>query len=514
MATHDCSRRDFIKRFGAGLAALPCSLNLATAAHRSEKKPNFIVFFTDDQGWADTSVRMMKDRPDSRSHFFHTPALERMAKEGMVFSNAYSSAPTCTPSRAGLQFGKTPCRLKQTVVHDRLAYDRGIDCKDQVSIPQMIKSVDPDYVTAYFGKWGFHPRPPEHAEYDQSDGNTNNGEGDHLSVKQRTPLPPNDPKRIFSITRRAHTFMEEQVKAGKPFFMELSHYAVHVGHGALAETIETYRKLPTPKDKKYHGENALVYAAMIENLDTGLAMLCEKIEQLGIKDNTYILFTSDNGGGFKDNGPLKGGKGSTWEGGIRVPTVVCGPGVLKGSYCDVPVAGWDFFPTINEIIGGKPLPKEYDGGSLRDLFRNGNKGKVQRGTKELIFHYPWYGNMPPMSTIRDGDYKLVMSLNNGEYRLYNLADDIGEQNDLKDKMPNKAKKLHKRLLEYLKDVDAEDVEDMRQARKKEVQGYRERELKQGNPSKERLRSFERSLQMFEDNRKLGLDGSSILLEVK
>jgi len=134
MATHDCSRRDFIKRFGAGLVALPCSLNLATAARRSEKKPNFIVFFTDDQGWADTSVRMMKDRPDSRSHFFHTPALERMAKEGMVFSNAYSSAPTCTPSRAGLQFGKTPCRLKQTVVHDRLAYDRGIDCKadDQI----------------------------------------------------------------------------------------------------------------------------------------------------------------------------------------------------------------------------------------------------------------------------------------------------------------------------------------------------------------------------------------------
>jgi len=336
---------------------------------------------------------------------------------------------------------------------------------------QMIKSVDPDYVTAYFGKWGFHPRPPEHAEYDQSDGNTNNGEGDHLSVKQQTPLPPNDPKRIFSITRRAHTFMEEQVKAGKPFFMELSHYAVHVGHGALAETIEAYRKLPTPKDKKYHGENALVYAAMIENLDTGLAMLCEKIEQLGIKDNTYLLFTSDNGGGFKDNGPLKGGKGSTWEGGIRVPTVVCGPGVLKGSYCDVPVAGWDFF-------------------------------------------YPWYGNMPPMSTIRDGDYKLVMSLNNGEYRLYNLADDIGEANDLKGKMPDKAKKLHRRLLKYLKDVDAEDVEDMRQARKKEVQGYRKRELLQENPSEERLRSFERSLQMFEDNRKLGLDGSSIMLGVK
>jgi len=514
MATYDCSRRDFLKRFGPGLAVLPCFLNLAKAARRSDKKPNFIVFFTDDQGWADTSVRMMKDRPDSRSYFFHTPALERMAKEGMVFSNAYSSAPTCTPSRAGLQFGKTPCRLKQTVVHDRLAYDRGIDCKDQVSIPQMIKSVDPDYVTAYFGKWGFHPRRPAHAEYDHSDGNTNNGEGDYLSVKNRTPLPADDPKRIFSITCRAHEFMEKQVKSGRPFFMELSHYAVHVNHSALSETIEKYRKLPRSKSKKYHGENALVYAAMIENLDTALAMILNKLEQLGIKDNTYVIFTSDNGGGFIKNGPLKGGKGSTWEGGIRVPTVVCGPGVLKGAYCDVPVVGWDFFPTINEIIGGKSLPREYDGGSLVDLFRRGNVGRVRRGTKELIFHYPWYGNMPPMSVIRDGDHKLVMSLNDDECRLYDLTDDIGEQNDLKNKMPQKVRKLRKRLLEYLKDVNAEDVEDMRQARKKEVEGYRERELKKPNPSKERLRGFERALQMFEDNRTLGLDGKTILLEVR
>lgn len=507
----DCSRRSFIKSLGFGAAALAFThpLSHVRAVRPSGKKPNIIIFFTDDQGWTDTSVRMMKDRPDSRSYFYQTPALEKMAEEGMVFSNAYSPAPTCTPSRAGIQFGKTPCRLKQTVVHDRLAYDRGIDCKDQISIPQMIKSIDPEYVTGYFGKWGFNPRPPEHAEYDQTDGNTNNGEGDYLSVKDKIPLPPDDPKRIFSITRRADKFMEEQVKAGRPFFLELSHYAIHVSHSALAETIEKYRKLP--KDKAYKGEREIVYAAMIENLDTALAMLRKKIEQLGIKDNTYIIFTSDNGGGFKGNGPLRGGKGSLWEGGIRVPTVICGPGVLKGTYCDVPVTGWDIFPTINEIIGGKDLPQEFDGGSLVDLFRNGNKGVIRRNTKELIFHYPWYGNMPPMSAIRDGDYKLVMSLNNtDEYRLYNLSDDIGEQNDLASKMPEKAREFHARLLQYLKDVDAEDAEDMRQARKKEVEGYRERELKQSNPDKKKLQSFEKSLQMFEDNRKLGLDAKSIM----
>ena len=482
-------------------------------ARQARDKPNIIVFFTDDQGWADTSVRMMADRADSRSDFFQTPALERMAREGMVFSNAYAAAPTCTPSRAGLQFGKTPGRLKQTVVHDRLAWDRGIDCKDQMSIPQIIKSVDPDYVTGFFGKWGFHPRPPEHAQYDQSDGNTNNGEGDHLSVKDRTPLPPEDPKRIFSITDRAHRFMEEQVEAGRPFFLELSHYAVHVDHMALKETIEKYRRLRRPQDKRYQSEHALVYAAMIENLDTGLRMILDKVEALGIKDHTYIIFTSDNGGGFIKNGPLKGGKGSAWEGGIRVPTVVCGPGVLQGQYCDVPVAAWDIMPTINEIIGGNPLPSEYDGGSLLDLFRKGNEGRVRRGTKELIFHYPWYGNMPPMSTLRDGDYKLVMSLNNGEYRLYNLATDIGEKHDLKGTLPAKSKELHQRLVQYLKDVDAEDVEDMRQARKKEVEGYRARELQKDNPDSKRLESFEKSLQMFEDNRTLDLDGNSIMIQM-
>jgi len=482
---------------------LPFILLTATG-HAADPKPNIILFFTDDQGWADTSVRMMKDRADSRSTYFRTPALEKMAREGMVFSNAYSPAPTCTPSRGGIQFGKTPCRLKQTVVHDRLAFDRGIDCKDQVSIPQRIKAADPDYVTAHFGKWGFHPRPPEHAEYDQSDGNTNNGEGDYLSHKDGTPLPPDDPKRIFSTTRRAHAFMEEQAHAGRPFFMQLSHYAVHVGHGARPETIARYEELPRPDGKKYHGSKAQVYAAMIEDLDEALGKVLTKLEELGIEDHTYVLFTSDNGGGFRPNGPLKGGKGSAWEGGIRVPMVVCGPGVPAGTYCDVPVAGWDVYPTVNEIVGGKPLPAEYDGGSMVDLLRKGNAGAIRRGTRELIFHYPWYGSKPPVSVIRDGPYKLVMSLNTGETRLYNLDDDIGEQQDLSGSMPEKAQALHRRLLDYLKDVDAEDVEDMRQARKTEVEGYRDLELKKDRPDPETLERFAKSLQMFENNRTLGL----------
>jgi len=472
-------------------------------------KPNIIIFFTDDQGWAETSVPMMEGRADSCSDFLQTPALEQMAQEGMVFSNAYACAPTCTPSRAGIQFGKTPARLQYTVVHDRLAYDRGIDLKDQLSIPQMIKSIDPDYVTAHFGKWGFHPRDPGHAEYDQSDGNTNNGEGDYLAVQSQTPLPADDPKRIFSIADRADAFLEEQVTARKPFFMQLSHYAVHVDHMALAETVDKYRNLPPSSDPKYQGEDAYLYAAMIENLDTALGRLLQKVDELGIKDHTYIIFTSDNGGGFGGNDPLKGGKAYVWEGGLRVPTVICGPDVLKGSYCDKPIAAWDFFPTINEIIGGEALGAEYDGGSILDLLERGNDGQVQRGTEELVFHFPWYGTTPPVSAMRDGDYKVVMSLNNDEYRLFDLSTDIGEENDLKDSMPVLAQQMHQRLHQYLIDVDAEDVEDMRLARIAEVEGYIEDELAKENPDPARIASLEEQIEMFEQNRLLDMDGNII-----
>jgi arylsulfatase A-like enzyme len=326
-----------------------------------------------------------------------------------------------------------------------------------------------------------------------------------LSVKDRTPLPPDDPKRIFSITLRAHGFMEEQAEAGRPFFMQLSHYAVHVDHQALPQSVERWRARPRPDNRKYRGQGALVYAAMIEDLDNALGMVLTKLEELGIDENTYVIFTSDNGGGFRPNGPLKGGKGSAWEGGIRVPFVVTGPGVKAGAHCDVPVTAWDIFPTINAIVGGKPLPSAFDGGSMLNLFHQGNAGTIRRGTKELVFHYPWYGGLPPMSVIRDGSYKLVMSLNDGETRLYNLDEDIGEEHDLSARMPEKASALHRRLLEYLDAVDAEDVEDMRQARRREVEGYRAQELKKEHPDPERLQGFEKSLRMFEANRSLGLD---------
>lgn len=484
---------------------------LATAGSNcwATSKPNIILVLTDDQGWTDTSVQMMADRPDSRNELYRTPALEGMARRGMVFSNAYACAPTCTPSRAGIQFGKTPCRLRQTVVHDTLAVERGIDCKNEISLAQMIHRVDPNYVAAHFGKWGFHPRSPEHAGYDESDGNTNNGEGDYLTFKDRIELPPNDPKRIFSVTRRANAFMEKQVTANRPFFMQVSHYAVHVGHGARSETIEKYRKLYQGKqssmkshDLKSKNKSAITYAAMIEDLDTGLASLLDKIDALGIANNTYVIFTSDNGGDFQGNSPLRGGKARLWEGGIRVPTVVVGPGVAPGAICDTPIAGWDFYATINDLIGGKSLPAEFDGGSLRNVFEQSNAGTIDRGTRGLIFHFPWYGGTLPMSAIRDGDFKLVLNLHTQDVQLYNLVQDLGETVDLASQMPTKTETLRKRLLAYLQKVDAEDLDDMFNARIRELNRYLLHERQKPSPDTEVLERHKRALESVQQARSL------------
>ena len=480
------TRREALKLSGVSVASLVISRFAHAKPPPPKAKPNVILVLTDDLGWTDTSLQMMPGRPETKSDFYQTPALARMAKRGMIFSNAYSPAPVCTPSRGSIQFGKTPARLKQTVIHDILAKCRYIDCKKEVALPQMIKAADSNYVTAHFGKWGFPPRSPQHSGYDVTDGNTNNGDGDWLSKKEGKGLPPDDPKRIFSITKRATAFMEKCTRASRPFFMQISHYALHVQHYARSETIEKYRKAPRGKKcNKKDYENpppkrnawAPLYAAMIEDLDTGLGMVLDKIRELGLDDNTYVIFTSDNGGGFRGNAPLRGGKAQLWEGGLRVPTVICGPGVKPGTWCNQPIAGWDIYPTVADLIGNtKPLGEGLDGGSLRPLFSDPEKGKVKRGTDAFVFHFPWYAGTP-MTAIRLGDFKLMMHLNTGEVRLFNLAKDIGEKDDLSKSMPEKTKTLKKKLKDYLKDVDAEDIRDMRAARRTELLEYKARAKK-------------------------------------
>ncbi|MHC5056941.1 MAG: sulfatase-like hydrolase/transferase [Planctomycetota bacterium] len=443
------------------------------------REPNIILILTDDQGWTDTSVRMMAGREDSRSDFYRTPHLERMAAGGMVFSSAYSPAPVCGPSRHSIQFGKCPARLRNTC-HSKGA----AGCRDEVSIAQAVKAANPRYVTAHFGKWGLTKRTPEHAGYDASDGSTNNFHGDWRALDDKRPIPEDDPKRIFSVTRRANAFMAEQVAAGRPFYLQVSHYALHVQHYALEETKRMVRARPRgakcrPSDYSdpppRRNSGMIEYAAMVEDLDTGLGMILDEIDRLGIARNTYGIFTFDNGGGHRGNEPLQGGKADLWEGGIRVPMVVRGPGIRAGSNCDAPVAGWDFWATARALAGDNtPLPGGIDGGSLVPLFERGNAGVVKRGEEALVFHFPWYDGVPE-SAIRLGDYKLMKNLNTGETRLFNLAEDIGEGRDLSDRMPDKARELRDRLTGSLAAVGAETVEANREERRAELIDYTARD---------------------------------------
>jgi len=202
------------------------------------------------------------------------------------------------------------------------------------------------------------------------------------------------------------------------------------------------------------------FAAMTEDLDAGVGMILKKIEELGIADNTYVVYMSDNGAGprFSPCTPLALGKGTLWEGGIRVPLIVRGPGVKAGAFRGQRVVGWDLFPTFCELAGvEEPLPEGLEGGSLKPLFASG-EDNVKRRREEVVFHYPHYGQggqgKTPQSAIFIGDYKLMKFYETNELKLFNIRKDIGEQNDLSKELPEKAEMMHRRLEKYLQQVGA------------------------------------------------------------
>ena len=433
----------------------------------SGKTPNFVLVYMDDLGWAETSVEMIKGRADTRSDFYQTPNIERLAKDGMVLSACYSPSALCAPSRNSLLHGMTPSRLRYTVLS---AVEAKKQYLGQITIPQALKKANPDYITAHFGKWHNESIKPTEAGYAVTDGPNGNGPGD-FDDDRKTHLPDDDPKRIFSLTEKSVDFMKEQVKADKPFYLQLSHYAMHIWHDSLKETREKYRSLS--KGRKYQKKDDLSekeisiamynhgwiinYAAMLDDVDRAFGTLLDAIDELGIADNTYVILTSDNGGGFRGNAPLKAGKGSLYEGGIRMPSFVRGPGIKAGSYCDIPVVQWDFLQTFYDFAGGRePLPEDLDGGSLRDVFEKGDKGKVKRNTKELVFHFPWHTGVAE-SVIRSGKYKLRKDLDTLEIELFDLGNDIGEKHDLSGQMPELVQTLDQQRVAYLDSINAETV---------------------------------------------------------
>jgi arylsulfatase A len=482
-----------------------------TLANDVATSPNFVIFYVDDLGWADTSVRMMDDEPLSASDFYQTPALERLAKWGMRFTSGYAPTPTCTGSRISILFGKTSARLQYRNVFDVLSKkQRSQGWDDEVSMAAVLKAADKGYVTAHFGK-GAGVRRMDHAGHDVTDefdkGPNGNGHGSYINVKRKISIPDDNPKRIVDLTRRSVKFVKEH--AGKrPFYLMVSHYAVHIPHQASPEAIERCRQRwvaagnpdigPTDKEYKKHFPKWR-YAAMVEETDASLGAILDTLKESKELDNTYVIFTSDNGGGFsrrddagnRFNGPLQEGKRSTFEGGLRVPFVVSGPGIKPGSQCDVPVVQWDLLPTLHDLSGSSsPLPSGVDGGSLQAVFKQGNVGSVRRSAPGLIFHYPCHFH-PPVSVIRIGDYKLMRHLNSGEFKLFNVAADYAEKHDLAQQLPEKVKEMDRTLRQYVEKVDGGDMSEVYAAyfewldeglRKKEERFGRDlKSLKQKNP---------------------------------
>jgi arylsulfatase A-like enzyme len=386
-------------------------------AQQEQKPPNFLFVFVDDQPWNGTSVPMIPGNEFSRTPHYRMPNLEGIASGGMVFSQAYASHPKCECSRAALLMGRTTTSLNAV---DKRARDWSAPAGD--SLANSLKRANNAYRAAHFGKWQWH-QSPESMGYDASDGITMNSDGDSSD--------PMDPKQTFGITNRAKAYMENQVRSGNPFYLQLSYYAPHSKPQALDSTLKKYQSMNT-SDRNTRGNSAAIMAAMTEDLDTCIGSLISKLHELDIAKNTYIIYMSDNGG---NTNVLKGGKGLVDEGGVRVPLIVSGPGVKAGSYCHVPVVGYDLLATVLDLAApGTKLPLGVEGGSWKPVLLNEGVGAVSRPIDRLVFHHDV--EVPhPQTAMRKGDLKLVFYWDTKETFLYDLSKDLGEKDNLAKQRP-------------------------------------------------------------------------------
>jgi arylsulfatase A len=469
------------------IAGLSIAMGATAAGGDAVDRPNIVFILTDDQGWPQTSVAMDPAVPHSYCPYLETPHIERLAREGMLFTDGYAPAPICTPTRRSVLCGMTTARQRGT------EFPSAFDPREHLTIPGALKALDPAYRCAHFGKWGESMEAtPEESGYDESDGITGNHTGDGRTWEQSraTKLPKiagaplEDPKLTFSVTDRAVDFMSRCADASEPFYLQVSYYAMHDQIQATAETIAKYRaKGISPR--QFPPE----FAAMLDDLDAGIGRLLQAIDDLDLEESTYVFFASDNGGTphqpghpayqahlqgerpdvegvlLPENYPLRGAKQYLYEGGIRVPFIVRGPGIRPGSLTREPVILYDLLPTFAELAGGQvaSLPEEIDGGSLVPLLYG--RGSVHRPLPGLVFHRPLlrFRGGKPLATVgfsayRAGDMKLVIDWVDDTKELFNLREDPGELHDLAVERPQEVETLFRQLTDYLDSVDAEKVQ--------------------------------------------------------
>lgn len=421
----------------AALGAVECWADVAP------KSPNFVVILTEAQGWSNTSVAMDDRLPESRSTFFRTPAVARLAREGMRFAYGYAASPRCTPSRAALLTGRSPAVLHMTFVGGgrESAFSRTASRlippepllelpTTETTLPELLRQAG--YATAHFGKWHLGRVSPSRHGFEESDGPTNNGGPDNVAN-------PN-PKQAEGMTDRGIAFVTHAAQAGRPFYLQLSHYP--------------------NQEQKAANKGADEAAADAAEVDKTVTRLLDALDRLGLAENTFVIYTSDHGApGRAANEPLTGGKGAVFEGGLRVPFLIRGPGIAANVCSHVPVTAMDLLPTVAELAGVKaPVLAGVEGGSLVALLRNkAGAGVVTRPREELVFHFPHYdhGNFGPASAIIVGQYKLIHVYETGARLLYDLSRDAAERRNLATSMPEKVADLGARLTVYLKEVSAQ-----------------------------------------------------------
>ncbi|WP_109830831.1 sulfatase-like hydrolase/transferase [Reichenbachiella versicolor] len=442
-----------MKKLFTILLVLALSPNL-----QAQTSPNFILILADDQGWNGTSVQMDPSDTDSKSDFYETPNLELLAAAGMRFSRAYAPAPKCSPSRMSIQTGQTTARTGFTETSSAVASGEFLDTpasitsisQSDTTLAEHLKSLTGlNYTTAHFGKWHLKSGGPANHGYDDSDGNTNNSDGNSPGANST------DPKKIFSITQSGIDFMDDAISNNEPFFLQLSHYAVHT---RLQSTQSSYSKYNSKTPGTRH-DNAR-YGAMTEDLDEALGLIMDYVDDNNIDNDTYIIYTSDNGAAVNQssNQPLKLGKTIIFEGGVRVPFVISGPGISANTHSDEPIIGYDLFPTIVDLIGANmnDLPSVVDGESFKDIL-DGTSTTLTRN-QGLILHSPHYSNnanKEPRSAIIKGDDKLIVEYETGNRFLYDLSTDIGEATNNFNDTSALSASLVIELRDYLNSVSAE-----------------------------------------------------------
>lgn len=453
-------------------------LLLSATMLRAQEKPNIVLLFIDDWAWNGTTICMDDQMKNSKMPVLKMPNLDKLAGEAMKFRNAYAGAPQCAPSRVCVQTGKSSARTGFTVYlgtrHFDGAYNRDPKYADYPVIPNIAdQTIDEDaltipealnplgYACAHFGKWHMRGNPADEG-YVTHDGNTDNKPGNQKIT--------DDPKLMFSTTEKSINFMEEQVQAKKPFYLQISHYAMHAGSECLPETRDKYINHPevqayykkmnkTAETIQRSHKDPATWLAMGEDLDGRIGAVLQKIKDLGIEDNTYVILTSDNG--YRHffypqlTQPLHAGKWWVWQGGLRVPMFVKGPEIKAGSVCNENVVNYDFLPTFVDWAGGKPdRLKDIDGVSLAGLFR-GEKVDDDFKNRYLYFHYPHYRTSMPHSAIVSGTRKVIHFYEQPDVSmLFDLAGDEGEVKNIAAAKPEEHKKLYNEMMQYFNKVGA------------------------------------------------------------